>query len=220
MTSSKDYSVTIASCCEKSLHTWLVFNTGETFSLIPPTQKCAVTSDCEATLETTSYVNGRSFDVDIKFDITEAKYKRMIQKKLELESDKTYTLMPVFVDEYNCVTACREILRAGDIDFLNDVCTPVGVKAKIERQPKYVDLDVDFRLLAVLPRLSFGLAKALGFDLKNGFSGWVFGGTLCALMGYVTAKSIATKKYFVNSIESDNMQHAITNEVLDNHPVN
>lgn len=190
MSSPKDHSVTIVSYCGTSLHTWLVFNTGESFSFIPPNKKCAITSDCVAILEATVFVNERRHDVELKFDITEAEYKRMIQKISELESDVTYALMPLQENEYNCVTACRDVLKAGDIDFLNDVSTPVGVRLKILRDPSYAEKDIKFCVLAVLPRASVVIVReVLQADKNNGVAGWMVGGILFAFVLFAAVRT-------------------------------
>lgn len=178
MNSYSNYSVTIKN---SSSHTWLVFETGQNLSINPPCFSCAVTCNCEAIFEATEDVNARRHEDEKKFFITKAQYERMILRIEELKASRvTYALIPVKDHEYNCVKACRVVLNAGEIDFLDDVLAPLSVRSKIRGDPPdiYMSLDQNLRVAGFMPRLWADITQAFGFDLNNGYGGWIFGGGL------------------------------------------
>lgn len=100
-------------------------------------------------------------------------------------SGVTYALIPLRKDEYNCVKASREVLRAGGIDFLNDVITPFGVSYKIRGDPSYKEIDTYVAVHGILPRASSAIVQAAGLDLNDGSFGWILGGVLVLLGAYM-----------------------------------
>lgn len=194
MNSAKNYSVTVKNNSSPIhggfLHTWLFFEKGEPgkkyFSLDSRNIECAITSECPAKYHKNEEIAHRIPQEEKTFPISREQHEKMMKKITEMKStDETYALIPLHKGENNCVTASREVLWAGEIDFLNDVKTPVGVGMKITGDPKYKLADEYFAMNGLLPRASAAIVKAVGLDLNVGPWGWVLGGVCVALGAYV-----------------------------------
>lgn len=166
-----------------TIHTWLQFNfaydEGETplesdVSLMPQDRKCAIRSNRPAILGEASSVHRREGGYDVTHYITEDQFMRMRYKIKELAITGIYVLSPgdgaETWNQYNCLTACREILKAGDINYLNDVFTPFGLFAKILHNPPsfYRRIDYYARFWAQVPQRMAILVE--GYRLRYGYA--------------------------------------------------
>lgn len=153
------HGVTILNaCCATTIHTWLEFDCGLEVSLMPQDRKCAIRGNFPAILGEASSVHKRQGGLDVTHYITEDQFNRMKDKISELNENAQYVLSPGdgggTWNQYNCLTACREILKAGGINYLNDVFTPFGLFAKILDNPPWFYRRIDYyaRFWAQVPQ--------------------------------------------------------------------
>lgn len=186
---SQNYSVTImnqsgADC----MHTWLIFEPEKHFSFDSPSFQSAVTCNRDGKIESAEESARRKHDECKKFPISKEQFEKMMKKISELSAGATYALIPLRKSEYNCVVASREVLKAGGIDFLNDVITPFGVSGKILGDPSYKDSDAQVIPYALVPRASAAAVRAVGLSLDDGPTGWILGSALAAGAAYLIFK--------------------------------
>lgn len=93
----QNYSHLVAirnSCKATSLHTWLVFGSGDPLSVMPPNNGCALSGGCPVKLEKASKVGGRRHEDEIVFLITEDQFRRMRHTIIVLSNRAKYVLSP------------------------------------------------------------------------------------------------------------------------------
>lgn len=97
----------------------------------------------------------------IQFPASKRNYERMMARIRELRNGRPiYALIPLREGEYNCVAAAREVLKAGEIHFLNDVLTPIGVGGKILGLSNYKEKDAEATVYGLVPRISHRVVRA------------------------------------------------------------
>lgn len=185
--SSNDCFVTILNSTDP-LHTWLYFEPDRIyFSFDSANIETAITSNKAGKIETNEDAAKRKVEYRKKFPISRGQFARMVEKMSALSS-ATYALIPLKKDEYNCVVASNEVLKAGGIDFLDDVVTPFGVSSKIRGDPLYKEQDSKVIPYGLIPRASAAIVESAGMNLNNGPSGWIVGGALAAGAAYALFK--------------------------------